>query len=261
MAVDTSGAYVLTASDDGFTRIYDSGGSGPPIETLAGDTGPVRSASFGGYGEYVATSSADGTARVWQGPRPIPAVSRPDRPTGDPSTSSIGYEPGGQRIVLTGGVTPSGTGQIIQSGTLRTTATFRAPAGQVFVGSAIGRDGTIVALADRISGTNGIPASVDTYNGQTGALLAQMVPGDGRTLRGAGLNPSGSIVVLICAGGVVELPQRPQRDSCCTCCAATAGSSRASGSRTMAGCWRSRTIRPWSRATRSRRSGTSPAVG
>jgi WD40 repeat protein len=205
MAVDHSGAYVLTASDDGFTRIYATGGSGPPIETLAGDTGPVRAASFGSDGEYVATSSSDGTARIWQGPRPIPVVSRNDKPTGDGAASSIAYEPGGQRIVLTGGTTPSGTGQIIQSRTLRTTVTFSAPAGQLFVGSAIGHDGTIVALADRVSGTTGIPASVGTYNGQTGATLAQMVPGGGRTLHGAGLNPSGSIVLLICAGGVVEL--------------------------------------------------------
>jgi WD40 repeat protein len=205
MAVDASGAYVLTASDDGFTRIYNSGGSGPPIETLAGDTGPVRAASFGGHGEYVATSSSDGTARVWLGPRPLPAASRLDPPNGDDSATSISYEPGGQRIVMTGGATPSGTGQIIQSGTLRTTAAFHAPAGQLFVGAAIGDDGTIAALADTLSGTTGIPASVGTYDGQTGARFAQMVPGGGRTLHGAGLNPSGSIVVLVCAGGVVEL--------------------------------------------------------
>jgi WD40 repeat protein len=205
MAVDQSDAYVLTASDDGFTRIYNSGGSGPPIETLAGDTGPVRSASFGRHGEYVATSSSDGTSRVWLGPRPIPAVSRPDKPTGDAAASSISYEPGGQRIVLTGGGRPSGTGQIIQSGTLRTTATFSAPARQLFVSAATGHDGTVVALADTVSGTTAIPASVDTYNGQTGATFAQMVPGGGRTLHGAGLNPSGSIVVLVCGGGVAEL--------------------------------------------------------
>jgi WD40 repeat protein len=205
MAVDSSGAYVLTASDDGFTRIYDSGGSGPPIETLAGDTGPVTSASFGGDGEYVATSSADGTARVWLGPRPIPAVSRLDPPTGDDAVSSIAYEPSGRRIVLTGGTTPSGTGQIVQSGTLHTSATFKAPAGQLFVGAAVGHDGTIAALADTIAGTTGTPASVGTYNGQTGATLARMVPGGGRTLDGAALDPSGSIVALVCAGGVAEL--------------------------------------------------------
>jgi WD40 repeat protein len=205
MAVDRSGAYVLTASDDGATRIYDSGGSGPPIETLAGDSGPVRAASFGGFGEYVATSSSDGTARVWQGPRPIPTVSRLDTPTGDPSASSISYEPDGQRIVLTGGGTPSGTGQIIQPGTLHTTATFHAPAGQLFAGAAIGRDGTIAALSDTASGTTGIPAAVGTYDGRTGVTFAQMVPGGGRTLRGAAINPSGSIVALICADGIVEL--------------------------------------------------------
>jgi WD40 repeat protein len=205
MAVDHSGAYVVTASDDGFTRIYASGGSGPPIETLAGDTGPVRAASFGDNGEYVATSSSDGTARVWQGPRPIPVVSRQDPPNGDDAASSIAYEPGGQRIVLTGGETSSGTGQIIQSGTLRTTATFSAPAGQVFAGAAIGHDGTIVALSDTVSGATGTPAAVSSYDGQTGARIAQMVPGGGRTLRAASLNPSGSIVMLICGDGVVEL--------------------------------------------------------
>ena len=205
MAVDRSGAYVLTASDDGFTRIYDSGGSGPPIETLAGDTAPVRSASFGGFGEYVATSSADGTARVWQGPRPIPAASRLDSPTGDGAASGIVYEPGGQRIVLTGGGTPSGTGQIIQSGTLRTTATFRAPGGEVFGGAAIGHDGTIVALSEKTSGTTAIPVSVGTYDGRTGATFAQIVPGAGRTLDEAAINPSGSIVALLDAGGVAEL--------------------------------------------------------
>jgi WD40 repeat protein len=205
MAVDHSNGYVLTASDDGFTRIYDAGGSGPPIETLAGDTGPVRAASFGDNGEYVATSSSDGTARVWQGPRPIPVVSRADKPHGDPWTSSIAYVPGGQRIVLTGGTRPSGTGQIIQSGTLHTVATFRAPAGQLFVGSAIGHNGTIVALAATLSGKTVTPASVGTYNDQTGATFARMVPGGGRKLNGAGLNPSGSIVELVCAGGVVEL--------------------------------------------------------
>ncbi len=205
MAVDQSGAYVLTASDDGVTRIYGSDGSGPPIETLAGDTGPVRAASFGGYGEYVATSSADGTARVWQGPRPIPARSEDDGPNGDDAATSIAYEPGGQRIVLTGGGKPSGTGQIIQAGTLHTTATFSAPAGQVFVGAAVGRNDTIAALSDRVSGTTIIPTSMGTYDGQTGATIARMVPSGGRKLMGAGLNPSGSIVVLACADGVVEL--------------------------------------------------------
>jgi WD40 repeat protein len=206
IAVDTSGAYVLTASDDGDIRIYNAGVGGQPIETLAGDTAPITAASFGGYGEWVASSSDDGTARLWQGPKPVPTSSRPDSPTGDGYVQGIGYTAGGARIIMTGGSAASGKGQIIDPRTLATVATFHAAPGQLFGGSATAPNGSIfAALTYIVSGDTVKAAALDTFNARTGARLATIAPHSGPTPVSALLSPSGSTIALLGGSGAVEL--------------------------------------------------------
>jgi WD40 repeat protein len=205
IAVDGSGQWVLTASDDGETRVYDSDQGGQPVETLVGDTGAVDAAGFGEDGEYVVTSSADGTARLWQGPEPIPAITRADPPTGDGAAQTIDFADGGRRIVLSGGA-GADAGQIIDARTLRTLARLRAPSGELLAGSqTTSDDATIASLADSDAGGSERAVAVDTFNATTGDPLARITAADGRTLLGDTLDPTRPEVAMVESGGVVEL--------------------------------------------------------
>lgn len=60
---DPSGTRLLTASWDGFARIWDLNGN--LVHTLDGHTSVVRSAIFSRAGDRILTISDDGTGRLW----------------------------------------------------------------------------------------------------------------------------------------------------------------------------------------------------
>jgi len=62
-AYSPDGSRVVTASDDGTARLWDS--SGRPIVVLQGHTATVWSAAFSPDGTRIVTASSDGTARLW----------------------------------------------------------------------------------------------------------------------------------------------------------------------------------------------------
>ncbi len=59
------GTKVVTASDDGTTRIWRSDGQEPPLVLGLHGT-DVRGAAFSSDGERVATGDANGVLRVWR---------------------------------------------------------------------------------------------------------------------------------------------------------------------------------------------------
>jgi WD40 repeat protein len=207
VSFDHSGAYVLTAGDDGVIRVYNPSIGGAPVETLAGHKDRVLTASFGDGDDYVASSSEDGTARLWQGPTPIPTLQRTDAPLGDAAVPTVGFTLAGDRIVIGGGGrTLSGQGRILDARTLGTLATFTAPAGQVLAGDQVSRDGrTLAALTGRVVNDRLASVTIESFDAGTGARLATMAPSGGLVLENAGLNRSGSQLAMVESGGRVEL--------------------------------------------------------
>jgi WD40 repeat protein len=96
VAFSPDGKYVLTGSDDGTPRLWDTA-TGTLVRTFSGHTNIVRSVAFSPDGKYVLTGSLDGTARLW------------DTATGDEVRSfgssswilSVAFSPDG-KYVLTG---------------------------------------------------------------------------------------------------------------------------------------------------------------
>ncbi len=209
LAWDDSGRYLAAAGDDGVIRIYDHTQPGGAIESLIGHSGRVRSLGFVLGAEYVASSADDGTSRVWQGPAPIPVAQRSDSPAGDGGVLSASFDPGGRELVLDGsGSRFANQGRILDTGTLRTAATFSAPAGEVLIGSVVSPAAPVIGslLAGPSSRTGKLAyASVDTYNARTGARLATLRPSGDRALLNGVLNDDGSEAVTLESGGQAEL--------------------------------------------------------
>jgi len=91
------GRRVLTASDDGTARLWDSETGKPAGEPLIGHTDGVFSASFSPDGRRIVTASADSTVRLWD--------SATSRPIGEPlgghegPVNSVAFSPDGKQIV------------------------------------------------------------------------------------------------------------------------------------------------------------------
>jgi WD40 repeat protein len=86
---------VVTASDDHTARLWDAA-SGIALATLAGHSGPIRSAAFSPNGARVVTASEDHTARLWD------AASGKALTTLDGHTalvSSAAFSPDGTRVI------------------------------------------------------------------------------------------------------------------------------------------------------------------
>lgn len=206
LAFNPGGADLLATGNDGTIRIYDPGLSDTPIETLAGHSAPVGQASFGAGDTYVASSSDDGTARLWQGPVPLPSGQRVDQPGGDGAATTLAFSPGGQRIVQTGGATESGAGRILSARTLATLARFSAPAGHVFAGARWVRPaGPIITLSGAL-GRAGVSATeAESFDPAGGRLLATARPTVGSAFYGLSVDHSGTRALGLEAGGAAEL--------------------------------------------------------
>jgi WD40 repeat protein len=92
--------WILTASEDGTARVWQSDGTGEPV-VLAGHEGELTAAAFSPDGSRVVTASRDGTARVW----PADGAGEPvvlDGPGGELSgeLSAAAFSPDGSRVVV-----------------------------------------------------------------------------------------------------------------------------------------------------------------
>jgi WD40 repeat protein len=204
---DLGGGYLVTADRDDVVRVYNTDG-GQPVEMLTGHKDRVINAGFGVDDYYIASSSDDGTARLWQGPNPVPSLQLADAPLGDGAAAGIGFADGGRLIVeVGGGRTYSGQGRILDASTLHTLSSLHAPAGQVFLGGTGGRDGPVLTLSEPLVGSrlNAAAAQVESYDLQSGARLATILPGDGHAILDAIPNRGGSEVVTLESGGRAEI--------------------------------------------------------
>ena len=112
---DSHGAEVVTGSADGLARVYNAS-TGDLLETLAaGDSGPVRDASFGLADTAIATTSQNGQGRLWNSPNPRP-VRQLILPTAQAPAASVSFNHAGDRILETG----SGFGGRTAAGSLLT---------------------------------------------------------------------------------------------------------------------------------------------
>ena len=203
---DPYGVDVVTASDDNTARVYNGFTGGLPIEVLAGSGSAVRDAEFGRDDTTVATAATDGSVRIWAGPRPQPSATLAPAalsPQGDAFTTTIGFTPYSARIVQT---SQTGQGQVLDAHTLKVLARFGAPAGEGFAGAQPTSDGrVIVAVSGPLRSDHTLRdlASAESYDAQTGRLIATMTPTDG--LLGAALAHQDDALVTLGATGSADL--------------------------------------------------------
>jgi WD40 repeat protein len=98
-AFSPDGALVVTSSEDGTARIWDSR-RGATLHVLRGHVGAVNDASFSPDGKFVVTAGHDGTARIWD-----VATGRALLLTGGNRglLLAAAFSPDGRRIVIGGG--------------------------------------------------------------------------------------------------------------------------------------------------------------
>ncbi len=176
---DSSGAEVVTGSADGLARVYNAS-TGDLLETLAaGDSGPVRDASFGLADTAIATSTDNGQGRLWNSPNPRPARQL-ILPEAQAPVASVGFEFAGDRILETGApLTPGATGggSVLGAPNLGLIGAFTAPAGFRFAGAAYTHDGKLAAaLAFHVVGAKPVAGTLLTLDGSTGRVLARITP-------------------------------------------------------------------------------------
>ena len=143
---DSRGADVVTGSDDGLARVYDAS-TGDLLETLAaGDSGPVRDASFGLSDTAIATTSrtvrgACGTRRTRdrRGRSSSRRRSHPRR-----ASASTMPATGSSRPARASTAGPR-RGSVLGAAKLGTLGTFTAPPGYRFAGAAFSRDANVAA--------------------------------------------------------------------------------------------------------------------
>ncbi len=205
---DPYGVDVVTASDDNTARVYNGFTGGLPIEVLAGSASAVKNAEFGRDDTRVATAATDGTVRVWAGPKPQPSATLAPAALSRRAgafTTTIGFTPDNARIVQT---SLTEQGQVLDAHTLKILARFRAPAGEGFAGAQPTSDGrVIVALSGPLRSNHTLRdlASAESYDAQTGRLIATMTPTGEGGLLGAALAHQGYALVTLGPSGTTDL--------------------------------------------------------
>ncbi len=192
---DSHGADVVTGSDDGLARVYDAS-TGDLLETLAaGDSGPVRDASFGLADTAIATTSQNGQGRLWNSPNPRPARQVILPPSQAP-VASVGFNHRGERILETGSGFGGRTagGSLLRAQNLGSLGTFTAPPGFGFAGAAFSRDANVAAaLAFHYVNGRAAAGALLTLDASNAHVLARVTPPAVPTI--ASLDNAGDLVV------------------------------------------------------------------
>jgi WD40 repeat protein len=205
---NSDGAQLVAGGDDDIVRVYDAATGGQPIETLAGDAGPIVSVGIDTSEHYVASSSTDETARLWQGPVPVPSASRSGA---DAVTEALSYSPDGRRLLQVGGgntftLRRASTASVLDANDLKPLDTFTAPPGQIFFGGEFTPDGRRILALTGSDGKSGAAAeAVVDRNGSTGAAVATLTPSPGFGLFDAFVSQSGDQVTLLGSDGRAEV--------------------------------------------------------
>ena len=175
---DSHGADVVTGSDDGVARVYDAS-TGDLLETLAaGDSGPVRDASFGLADTAIATTSQNGQGRLWNSPNPRPAR-QVVLPSARAPAASVSFDHAGNRILETGSGFGGRTadGSIVSARTLGTLGTFTAPPVYGFAGAAFSRDANVAAaIAFHYVGGKPTAGALLTLDRANARVLGRIMP-------------------------------------------------------------------------------------
>jgi WD40 repeat protein len=175
---DSRGADVVTGSDDGLARVYDAS-TGDLLDTLAaGDSGPVRDASFGLADTAIATTSQNGEGRLWNSPNPRP-VRQVILPPLQAPVASASFNHGGDRILETGSGFGGRTagGSILSAPNLGSLGTFTAPSGFGFAGAAFSRDANVAAaLAFHYVNGMATAGTLLTLDAANAHVLARITP-------------------------------------------------------------------------------------
>ncbi len=192
------GTEVVAAGKDGGARVYDASTGGQPIETLAGHSSRVTTASFGLGGTMLATTSDDGTIRLWTTLRPRPSVTRQQVPL----VAGLSYAYDSSHIDV---ATQSGEGLVLAASDLHRLARFEAPAGGGFAGAAAARSSDVVVTLSGPVGKGGAisrTTAAEVFDGRSGRLIAR-VPGE--SLSYAAVTDAGDrLVALESAGPAAE---------------------------------------------------------
>ncbi|WP_099077875.1 WD40 repeat domain-containing protein [Vibrio sp. PID17_43] len=184
------GTRIVTASDDGNVRLWDSA-TGDPLAVLVGHDGVVNSAQFSPDGTRIVTASLDGTARLW------------DSATGDPLAVLVGHD----GVVNSAQFSPDGTRIVTASddGTARLWASATGDPLAVLVG----HNDSVMSAQFSPDGTRIVTASWDgnarLWDSATGDPLAVLVGHDGGLVSSARFSPDGTRIVTASLDGTARL--------------------------------------------------------
>jgi WD40 repeat protein len=190
-AFSRDGRLVVTGSDDGTARIWDTA-SGRTLRTLRGHEGPVTSAAFSPSGTLVVTGGYDGTARLWNAEDGTlrKALTGHKLPVFD-----VAFNSRGDRLVTAG---YDGTARIWDTATGRLVHILEAKDGPVF-SAAFSPDGTLLATA------SGYDGNAHLWHADTGSRVPLTLGGHRGNIEKVVFSPDGRFIVTAGSDGTARI--------------------------------------------------------